>query len=176
MRPVSEKVVNMALAEAVVHIREAVAAQKCWACGCFHTLLDTIMRVFPPGRVPTQLEASVNAARKTLVEAQYSCLGCEVCYPALVVNALSRIVGEEAMDFEVCSTAKVVERRGWPPLPGAYQVLRYQAPVAVCTLTDNDLTMAVASQAGPEIAMVGTLQTENLGIAILNGCLVKQPT
>jgi tetrahydromethanopterin S-methyltransferase subunit A len=175
MRPVSAKVMNMALAEAVGHIREAATAKKCWACGCFHTLLDTITRVFPTGRVPTQLEASVNAARKTLVEAQYPCLGCEVCHPALVVNALSRIVGEEAMDFEVCSTEKVVERQGWPPLPGAYQVLRYQAPVAVCTLMDNDLTLAVASQAGPEIAMVGTLQTENLGIERLIQNVLANP-
>ena len=79
------------------------------------------------------------------------------------------------MDFEVCSTEKVVERQGWPPLPGAYQVLRYQAPVAVCTLMDNDLTLAVASQAGPEIAMVGTLQTENLGIERLIQNVLANP-
>jgi len=175
MGPDSEKAIHMAMAEAVGHIREAAAAKKCWACGCFHTLLVTIARVFPAGRVSTQLEESVNAARENLVEAQYPCLGCEVCYPALVVNALSRVVGEEAMDFEVCPTEKMVERRGWPPLPGEYQVLRYQAPVAVCTLMDNNLAMAVASQAGPEIAMVGTLQTENLGIERLIQNVLANP-
>ena len=39
-----------------------------------------------------------------------------------------------------------------------------QAPVAVCTLTDDALAATVAREAGPEVAMVGTLQTENLGI------------
>ena len=52
-----------------------------------------------------------------------------------MLNALTLALGETVADLEVCPTEKVVERRGWPPLPGAYQVLRYQASVAVCCLT-----------------------------------------
>ena len=36
--------------------------------------------------------------------------------------------------------------------------------MAVCTLTDQDLTERVAREAGPEVAIAGTLQSENLGI------------
>ncbi|MCL4500293.1 MAG: DUF4346 domain-containing protein [Deltaproteobacteria bacterium] len=43
-------------------------------------------------------------------------------------------------------------------------MLRYQAPVAVCCLTAEDLAASVVRKAGPEIAIVGTLHTENLGI------------
>jgi tetrahydromethanopterin S-methyltransferase subunit A len=67
-------------------------------------------------------------------------------------------------DLEVCPTEKVEKRRGWPPLPGAYRVLRYQAPVAVCCLTADDLAAAVVREAGLEIAIVGEMHTENLGI------------
>ena len=36
--------------------------------------------------------------------------------------------------------------------------------MAVCTLTDRDLAAAIVREAGPEVPIVGTLQTENLGI------------
>ena len=164
MKPVSAKDWHKTVEEALAPLREAAAAKKCWACGCFRNLLETIKKAFPGNRLPQELEEAVNHARERLEEVKHSCLGCEVCYPALVINALSRLVGEEALDFEVCPGETVEERRGWPPLPGAYTVLRYRAPVAVCTLMDEDLTAAVSQRAGTEIALVGTLQTENLGI------------
>lgn len=109
-----------------------------------------------PSRTP-DLETALARARARLIEIQYDCLGCEVCYPALALNALG-VEGESG------GASAVEVRAGWPPLPGAYTVLRYHAPVAICTLTDESLAKAVAAAAGPEIAMVGTLQTENLGI------------
>ncbi|MBI4644483.1 MAG: DUF4346 domain-containing protein [Deltaproteobacteria bacterium] len=121
-------------------------------------------QTFPPGAGPQVLRETVEAAQGYLVERQYDCLGCEVCLPPLVLNALTQALGEAVSELEVCPPEKVVARRGWPPLPGAYRVLRYQAPVAVCTLTGEDLAAAVGGQAGPEIAVVGTLHTENLGI------------
>ncbi|MBU6410061.1 MAG: DUF4346 domain-containing protein, partial [Verrucomicrobia bacterium] len=55
-------------------------------------------------------------------------------------------------------------RAGWPPLPGSYKPLYYHAPVAVCTLTDDALMKRLAGTATSEIAIAGTMQTENLGI------------
>ena len=43
-------------------------------------------------------------------------------------------------------------------------MLRYQAPVAVCTLTDEALAHRIASARPPGMAIVGRLHTENLGI------------
>ena len=54
--------------------------------------------------------------------------------------------------------------QGWPALPGDYQVIRYRAPVAVCTLNADDLANRLAADAPEAIAIVGTLHTENLGI------------
>ena len=136
---------------------EAAAAKKCWACGCLHGSLDAIDRALPAEKRPKGLNEAVHAAREHLTDVLYDCLGCEVCYPALAVNALD-------LDAPCCPTEEVEERHGWPPFPGAYTVLRYQAPVAVCTLTDRDLAAAIVREAGPEVPIVGILQTENLGI------------
>lgn len=173
MNPNHEK--DRALQEALERLQEATAAEKCRACGCFHSLVAALDQAFPKGEGPGELRKAVQAARRCLVEQRYDCLGCEVCIPPLVLNALTEALGDVVSDLEVCPTEKVVERRGWPPLPGAYQVLRYQAPVAVCTLTSEDLVAAVAREAGQEIAMVGMLHTENLGIERLIQNVLANP-
>lgn len=155
---------NAAREEAARQLREAAVAKKCWPCGCLHDSLRGIERAFPEAERPPVIDAAVRAARERLTEVRYDCLGCEVCYPALAINALNREGGEHAVEAAACPIERAEERLGWPPLPGSYTVLRYQAPVAVCTLTDDRLATAVEREAGPELSIVGTLQTENLGI------------
>lgn len=114
-------------------------------------------RAIPKGERTAELDAAVRAATDRLTPVKYDCLGCDPCYPPLAMNALN-------IDGEACPSDEVELRAGWPPLPGSYTVIRYHAPVAVCTLTDEDLARSVATNAGNEIALVGTCQTENLGI------------
>ena len=140
---------------------EAVAAKKCWPCGCLHSSLRSIEKAFPKGDIPEELARAMRAARNRLQEPRYDCLGCEVCFPALALNALS---AEGAELEESCPTEAAEARPGWPPLPGDYVALRFHAPVAICTLNDDLLAGALAKEAGPEVAIVGTLRTENLGI------------
>ena len=85
-----------------------------------------------------------------------------MCWPAEALSALQAagLVSEGA----ACPAEPAVPRPGWPPLGGDCTVLRYAAPVAVCTLGDSGLAAAVAAQAGPQVAITGTLTTENLGI------------
>lgn len=149
-------------------IREAVAAKKCWSCGCLHSSLKAIEQALPPEKRPHVLSEAMSAAKDRLVPVKYDCLGCQVCYPAIAINALG-------IEGDNCPSEPVSSRDGWPPLPGAYQVLRYQAPVAVCTLTDESLAMNVAGQKDLEIGIVGTLQTENLGIERLITNLLANP-
>ncbi len=166
---------DRALQEALERFQEAIAAEKCRACGCFYNLIPTLEQAFLKIDGPSELKEAVEAAKSCLVDQQYDCLGCQVCIPPLVLNALTEALGDVVSDLEVCPTENLVERRGWPPLPGAYQVLRYQAPVAVCTLTSKDLVAAVAREAGQEIAMVGMLHTENLGIEHLIQNVLANP-
>lgn len=143
--------------EATTQLANAASAKKCWNCGCLHSSLKAIENASPVEDRPSDLSEAMTAASGHLLEVQYDCLGCMVCYPAIAINALE-------IEVEICATEEVEPKEGWPPLPGSYQVLRYQAPVVVCTLTDEELTRQIAAEAGPEIAVTGTLQTENLGI------------
>jgi tetrahydromethanopterin S-methyltransferase subunit A len=163
------------LKEALQRYHEAMAAEKCRACGCFHNLVQALEKAFPAGQGPEELRELTEAAKQCLVPRRYDCLGCEVCLPPLVLHALGQAWGEAVADLEACPSEPVLERRGWPPLPGDYRVLRYQAPVAVCTLTDAALAATVVQQAGPEIAVVGTLHTENLGIERLIQNVLANP-
>jgi len=70
----------------------------------------------------------------------------------------------EVVDGGSCFSEKAEEREGWPPFAGTYHVLRYRAPVAICTLTDEKLALRLANETGHQIAIVGILQTENIGI------------
>jgi tetrahydromethanopterin S-methyltransferase subunit A len=145
------------LREAVSQLQVAAAAKKCWPCECLHRSLDSIEQTFPDGTKPQELTGVIQSARSRLVDVKYDCLGCETCFPAIALNALN-------VDVEACPRDAAEEREGWPSLPGSYSVLRYQAPVAVCTLTDEGLAAEIAKNLTDGLAIVGTLQTENLGI------------
>jgi tetrahydromethanopterin S-methyltransferase subunit A len=162
------------LAEAVLQLHEAALAKKCWSCACFRTSMTAIALALSNAQRPVELRQALTAAEERLAPTRYDCLGCEVCYPALAINALNQAGFAVAPD--ACPTEPAVDRTGWPPLPGSYKVLRRRAPVAVCALTDDALAETVARAAHPEIAIVGTLQTENLGVERLIQNVVANPS
>ena len=166
---------HAALEEATQQLRDAADAKKCWSCGCLHDTLTAVERAFPAERRLPMLGEVVSDARERLLERRYDCLGCDVCYPALATNAVNAAFGEDTVASEPCPTEAPEERQGWPPLAGSYTALRYQAPVAVCTLTDEDLSEALVGRAPEDLAIVGTLQTENLGIERLILNLLGNP-
>jgi tetrahydromethanopterin S-methyltransferase subunit A len=142
-------------------LRKAVAARKCHPCGCLHQTISTLVET-EVGR--DELAPVLNQARRVLTAREYDCLGCSVCYPALASNALGDAYPEAAERVAACPTDSPIERLGWPPLPGDYHVIRYGAPVAVCTLNSADLAERLAEHPTQGLAIVGTLHTENLGI------------
>ncbi len=137
-------------------MRDAASAKKCWQCGCLHSSLRAIGEAFPEGG-SAELGSVLALARSRLQPTRYDCLGCEICWPALAINALG-------VEGDACPAEPAKMREGWPALPGSYQTSRYHAPVAVCTLTDETLMNHVAANGAGDVAIVGTLQTENLGI------------
>jgi tetrahydromethanopterin S-methyltransferase subunit A len=126
-----------------------------------------------PDSAPPRLHDAARRLAGSLTGQRYRCLGCAVCWPA---EALS-LVQEAGLipDGAACPAEPVSPRPGWPPLAGDYTVLRYAAPVAVCTLGDSHLAAVVADQAGPEVAIAGTLATENLGIERLVANTIANP-
>ena len=143
---------------------QAAADAEVRACGCLRHALDTLDHApAASGRIEA-IDAALAAARERILPQRYECLGCDICFPAVALNDLAAAGMLDLTEVASCPTDAVEERLGWPPLPGAYTVLRYQAPVAVCTLNDEDLARALVSARLPELAIVGTLHTENLGI------------
>lgn len=139
----------------------AAGAKKCHGCGCLHATVEALAET-GPGR--EELAGSLAEARAVFTPKAYDCLGCQVCYPAIAANAFAEAFPGEGETLDLCPTDAPSERPGWPPLPGDYHVLRYRAPVAVCTLDSAELASRIAAQAPDGVALVGTLHTENLGI------------
>ena len=171
--PVKPDARETVFGEVTAQLHEATKAKKCWPCGCLHQSLQTIERAVPYTERSPELASVLKAATASLLPFQYECLGCQVCYPALAVNAVAQVSGDTSLD--ICPTDAVEVRAGWPPLPGNYTVLRYHAPVAVCTLTDDALRSTLSQHLGPAAAVVGTLHTENLGIERLIRNVLANP-
>jgi len=150
---------------------EAAGAAKCAACGCAHEASAALAAL--PAAAPPRLRDAARQLAASLTPERYPCLGCAVCWPADALSLAqdAGLVPEGA----ACPAEPVVPWPGWPPLPGDYTVLRYAAPVAVCTLGDSDLAAAVAARAGPEVAIIGRLTTENLGIERLVANTIANP-
>ena len=140
---------------------EAVAASKCHTCGCLHKTVEALSGT-EVGQ--TELATILREARAVFKPMQYDCLGCPVCYPAIAANAFAEAFPELGSGLDLCPTEPAAERQGWPPLTGDYHVVRYQAPVAVCTLNSGPVARQLRDRAPDGLAIVGTLHTENLGI------------
>lgn len=147
-------------ARAAALLRQASDAAKCAPCGCARS---AAVAVSSKEGLSSEARAAAEGLRNALVEERYDCLGCRVCWPAEALG----ILGDAGLLPEAvaaCPTEPVTERAGWPPLPGDYTVLRWAAPVAVCTLGDAGLARALAKERPFGCGIVGTLATENLGI------------
>lgn len=147
-------------------LRDAVKYKKCWTCGCqqsfARTLREHLNELTEAERV--EIEPLLRQSEATFRPAEYDCLGCKVCFPAIATNALAGAYPAFAAG-ESCSVgADDKERAGWPPLPGDYRVLRYHAPVAVCTLNSSSLAAELVASRQEGLAVIGSLHTENLGI------------
>lgn len=139
---------------------EAIAAKKCHSCGCLQQTVEALSGT----EVGGVLASSLDAARAVFVPKKYDCLGCAICFPAIAANAFADAYPAAAATLDLCPTEAPSMREGWPPLPGDYQVVRYGASIAVCTLNDAALVGALAAAAPGALAIVGTMHTENLGI------------
>lgn len=149
----------------------AMAATKCHRCGCYQ---DAVLGFSRSSKLKAYLADLIAEAQTLFEEKRYDCLGCETCWPAAASNAATELDPALA-DASCCATVEPAIRDGWPPLPGDYRVLRFHAPVAVCTLNSDELLKQLATMQPPGLSIVGTLHTENLGIEHLIRNLLPNP-
>lgn len=153
---------------ALEQIENVIKFKKCWKCGCnqgaVKGLEKELHKIRPEDRA--ELEPLLAKAKSTFQPIEYDCLGCKTCYPGDLGNALAQAYPALELEPDSCASDDIfVEaRQGFPPYPGSYQVIRFQAPVAVCTLNSKELVPGLAGSAHPSLSIVGSLNTENLGI------------
>ena len=147
-------------ADIETELRQAMAAKKCWRCGCFQ---DTVSALQDSSTISASLGPLLDEAHELFEPKRYDCLGCEVCWPATAQN-LAAELDPVVAEGSHCATEEPEQRDGWPPLPGDYRVVRFQAPVAVCTLNADQMIHELADTGIDGLSIVGSLHTENLGI------------
>ncbi len=152
-------------------LRQTLAAKKCWRCGCF---LDTVTALRGSAAITTPLGVLLDEARRLFEERRYDCLGCVTCWPAVAMN-LATEIDPAVVEQTHCATEEPAVRAGWPPLPGDYRMLCFQAPVAVCTLNSDTLAEGLAGRRPEGLAIAGGLRTENLGIEHLMRNVLANP-
>ncbi|HEB85547.1 MAG TPA: DUF4346 domain-containing protein [Gammaproteobacteria bacterium] len=163
--------VSETLTRLEAELRQAMTAKKCWRCGCFQ---DTVKALQDSEYIKASLPALLDEARKLFEPKRYDCLGCEVCWPAVAQNIAAERDPAVAEGGH-CATLEPELQQGWPPLPGDYRVIRFQAPVAVCTLNTAHLITQLSSGPVKGLAIIGNLHTENLGIEHLIRNLLANP-
>jgi len=152
-------------------LNAAMAAKKCWRCGCYQDTVKTLR----DSKLVHEAFASLLTAAQELFETQrYDCLGCDVCWPAIAQN-LAAEIDPAVAEGSHCATSTPEVRSGWPPLPGNYRVMRFQAPVAVCTLNSDHLIKSLYEHELDGVSIVGSLHTENLGIEHLIRNVLSNP-
>jgi tetrahydromethanopterin S-methyltransferase subunit A len=146
-------------------MREAAAARKCWPCGCFQDALAQLSDSLPSLPHPDRehLTPALRKGTDRVLPRKYDCLGCDTCWPANGLNVAAEAY-PEVVAGDACPTDTPTRGQTWPPLPGEYQVLDAGGHIAVCVLTSTSLMDALMAARPPQVAIVGTLHTENLGI------------
>ncbi len=162
---------QMTYAQIETELRASMAAKQCWRCGCYQNTINTLQASVT---INESLAPLLAEAHKLFEPERYECLGCEVCWPAVAQNMAAELDPSVA-EGSHCAMEEPEQRTGWPPLPGDYQVIRFQAPVAVCTLNSDHLIKELAETNVEGLSIVGSLHTENLGIEHLIRNVLANP-
>lgn len=103
--------------------------------------------------------------RELIEPIRYTCLGCEHCFPAVVMNSFAQAF-PEAAKVQSAGCSFEVREQTWPPVPGEYFVCGVgpNRAVAVSTLGSAELAEKLADANLPELCIVGKTETENIGI------------
>lgn len=165
----------------IEEIRNGIRHKKCRKCGCQQGTVSAIEKALPglTDEDRALLAPVIEEAKSTFQQKEYDCLGCKGCFPAAAINELTKVYPDLTLEAaeDACGSGDIdaTERKGWPMLPGNFKVLRYQAPVAVCTLNSKELIPRITKTRLDGISIVGSLNTENLGIERLIKNVISNP-
>lgn len=147
-------------------LETGIALAKCQKCGCMEGTLKSLAAILPAiGTHETAiLMESISTSLEQMRPVQYSCLGCEYCYPAVAQNAFSRAFPTHDSEVTDLSCQFSVSDESWPSVVGEYVVVDETASVAVSTLASTELPDRIVQCMPSGLAIVGKTETENIGI------------
>ncbi len=153
---------------ALQQIENVIKFKKCWKCGCNQGAIKGLEKEIHKISVDDRklMDPLIEKAKSTFQPIEYDCLGCKTCFPGDLGNALTQAYPGLELEPDSCASEDIfVEaRQGFPPFPGSYQIIRYQAPVAICALNSKNLLAELGRSQHPALSIIGSLNTENLGI------------
>jgi tetrahydromethanopterin S-methyltransferase subunit A len=166
------------VASALREIERGMALRKCRKCGCMKDALDTAGRAFRNAKEPEirELLPTIEDHQTAMERIAYDCIGCKKCWGAdatiQLANHFQEVApGECSKDEDnsaqreyVSAAANGQIENSWPPYPGEYIVGNPAGSVAICTLSNRELPQKLIAAAGPDLAIAGRCDTENIGI------------
>lgn len=178
MIPINILMPEAGLLKVRTELETGIALPKCQKCGCMEGALRNLSAVLPTigTEEASALAESMSAALKNMRPIQYSCLGCEYCYPAVAQNAFGLAYPAFSQATADLSCEFRVQDEGWPPVVGEYFVLDKAASVAVSTLASVPLVEELAQRRPSGLAIVGKTETENIGIDKVIKNIITSPT
>lgn len=150
---------------ALRELETGIDLTKCEQCGCMSETLEQIGKSLPvlPEDRASEFRVSLPGWVEKMKSVRYSCLGCEHCYAGVAQNVFTAAFPQTENQFGLSCEIQT-NTTGWPPVVGEYIVLDPSDAVAVTTLASPDLSKMLADQKIPGLAIVGKLETENIGI------------
>ncbi len=160
-------------------LQKGTRLDKCRKCGCMKGALEILAS--SPSEMqfvdsPDLIEG-IKLWLSQMKPTEYSCLGCDYCFPAVAMNIFDEAFPEVAETQSLCCDSEVQEQT-WPPVPGEYSVLCSDStsPVAVSTLMSAELAETLANQRPDGLCIVGKTETENIGIEKVIRNTITNPT
>jgi tetrahydromethanopterin S-methyltransferase subunit A len=165
-------------APALHEIERGMALRKCRKCGCMKEALDAASRTFRNAEDSEirELLPTIKGHQTAMERIAYDCIGCKKCWGADAVIQLANHFEEVAMsecrsDGDRTAKGDYISAavngqlaNSWPPHPGEYIVGNPVGSVAICTLSNRELPQKLIAAAGPDLAIAGRCDTENIGI------------
>jgi tetrahydromethanopterin S-methyltransferase subunit A len=168
---------------ALNEIAHGMELKKCRKCGCMKDALDQATRAFDSSEDPAirALLPRISEYQTRMEPLAYDCIGCKKCWGADATIELANHF--EEVELEVCgsgdqglcdgSNASTPPWNGhashsavpsWPPHAGDYVLGNPDGTVAICTLSNRDLSLRLIAVGEPAVAIAGRCDTENIGV------------
>jgi tetrahydromethanopterin S-methyltransferase subunit A len=160
-------------------LRDGIGLAKCRRCGCMKEALENLRSSFSllKGEEFFYLLLNVEDWLQQMEPIKYACLGCEHCFPAVVMNIFAQAF-PEAATVQPLGCGFEIDEEVWPPVPGEYYAFcdGPGCPVAVSTLGSVELAEGLARNRPRELCIVGKTETENIGVEKVVKNTITNPT